>query len=43
MNKKEIGRLAASAVVCAIGTITGLAMMVFFGKKIDEDNKENIK
>ncbi len=40
MKKKDIGRLAASAVICAAGAVTGLVMMVLSGRKIDEKTKK---
>lgn len=39
MKKKEIIRFAATAAVTAAGALTGVAMMVLSGKKIEE--KEN--
>ena len=40
MKKKGLGELAVSAVICVVGAVTGLAMMVLAGKKMDEGEKK---
>ena len=41
MKKKDIVRLAGSAVVTAVGAAIGLIMMVKSGMKIDERKRES--
>ncbi len=41
MKKKDIKYLAASAVASMLGAMTGMFMMKFFGKKLDETEKKN--
>ena len=43
MKKKVLGGLVASALVCAIGAVTGLVMIFKSGKIIDEHNGEREK
>ncbi len=40
VNKKELGKMAASAAVCAIGSIAGFALMFLSNKMIDEKKEK---